>query len=182
MELDPETERRERLRNSYEIFGKRIVEILEATQKLRLRLGIEEGSQMNLGDRVPLIETCKRNVSFIRKKKECRNILSTIQASIVALERLPGIVQPFNEAQQKSHWKDFQLRLMCDDELPPTPATLVSTSATPSPKLKVKWALLTNFLPFNKPRLPPSTTQPVTQTATPPPNRQLRKAQKRYQI
>ncbi|KAI0436687.1 hypothetical protein F4803DRAFT_541328 [Xylaria telfairii] len=81
-------------------------------------------------------------------------------------DKTMGLVRPIDEAQQKSRWKDFELRLMRDDELRPSPATLLSTSATPPPpKLKVRWAPSINFQPSKKPTLSPS-TRPMTRAAT----------------
>ncbi|KAI0435611.1 hypothetical protein F4803DRAFT_544977 [Xylaria telfairii] len=39
-----------RLYTSYELFEKRVIEMSEATKELRLRLGIEEGSQVRVGE------------------------------------------------------------------------------------------------------------------------------------
>ncbi|KAI1753977.1 hypothetical protein F4782DRAFT_528907 [Xylaria castorea] len=241
-----------RLYTSYDVFEERIMEMLEATKELRLQLGIEEGSQINLRDSASILRAFKRNASFTLKRKEYESILSRIKAGNAAIQDLPGvrrdlepdrrrraqshltkllrslfhsiynalhraiicacahshsiglqlsqrnavmlpndaeektaqsfdfhitletgneykirqIAQPVDEAQLKVHWKTFQLRLMQDDELPLTPATLSLASATPSHKLKVRWASLIDFLPVTKPGPSPSTTQPTPQTTT----------------
>ncbi|KAI0454725.1 hypothetical protein F5B21DRAFT_524331 [Xylaria acuta] len=81
------------------------------------------------------------------------------------------IVQPVNETQLTSHWKDFQLRLMRDERLPfeklPLASTTLSlTSATPSPKSKVRWASLINSALSKRPRLLRSTTRSFAETST----------------
>ncbi|KAI1735319.1 hypothetical protein F4680DRAFT_307331 [Xylaria scruposa] len=242
-----------RLYTSYEVFEDHITRMLEATQELRLQLGIEEGSQINLRDSASILRAFKRNASFTLKRKEYESILSKIKAGNAAIQDLPGvrhdlepdrrrrsqsrltkllrslfqslynalhraitcacahshslglqlshrdavilpndseemtaqsfdfhvtltasnehrfrqIIQTFNEAQLKADLKVFQLRLMRDDELRLTPTTTpLLASATPSPKLRVRWASLFDSLP-HMPGPPLSTTQTMTQTTTP---------------
>ncbi|TGJ81113.1 hypothetical protein E0Z10_g7668 [Xylaria hypoxylon] len=96
--------RRLRLYTSYDRFEESITEMSKAAQELRLRLGIEEGSQVGRylfwseyalmapqvspSDQTSILETFKRNTSFTLKRKEYEAVISKMKASNAALQDL----------------------------------------------------------------------------------------------
>ncbi|KAI1110087.1 hypothetical protein F5Y14DRAFT_444251 [Nemania sp. NC0429] len=80
--------RRLRLHTSYDTFEESITRMSSATEKLRMQLGFDQGSQINSRDRSSIVEAFKRNVSFTLKRKEYENILKELKASNNTLEQL----------------------------------------------------------------------------------------------
>ncbi|KAI0534341.1 hypothetical protein GGR58DRAFT_505388 [Xylaria digitata] len=70
------------------MFEEYVTEILKATQELRLKLGIEEGSRVSSSDQASILETLKRNTSFTLKRKEYEGVLSKMKTNNAALQDL----------------------------------------------------------------------------------------------
>ncbi|KAI0478147.1 hypothetical protein F4859DRAFT_478728 [Xylaria cf. heliscus] len=88
---------------SYDLLEKYVLEMSEAMKELRLRLGIEEGSQINLRDRKSILQVLKRHESFTLKKRVYDGILSRIKASNAFLEGLAGVCRNLErDRRQKS--------------------------------------------------------------------------------
>ncbi|KAI0861777.1 hypothetical protein F4860DRAFT_475049 [Xylaria cubensis] len=95
-----------RLYTSYDVFEEHITEMSKATQELKLQLGIEESSQINLRDSASILQTFKKNASFTLKRKAYEGILSRIKAGNAAIQDLPGVhhdLEPDRRRRSQSH-------------------------------------------------------------------------------
>ncbi|KAI0183941.1 hypothetical protein EV127DRAFT_375848 [Xylaria flabelliformis] len=166
-----------RLYTSYNVFEEHITKMLEATQELRLQLGIEEGSQINIRDSTSILQAFKRNASFTLKRKEYEGILSRIKAGNAAIQDLPGVRHDLEpDRRRRSQSRLTKLLRSLFQSLYNALHRAITCACAHSHSLGLQlsqrnaviWASLVDFLPASKSRLSPSTTQPLTQTPTTP--------------
>ncbi|KAI1828134.1 hypothetical protein F4861DRAFT_244948 [Xylaria intraflava] len=103
-----------KLWESVHVFDEHVKHMLEATQALKLRLGIEEGSQVNPSDKRSVLEAFKTNASFAWRRPDYDQILSRIRTSNMYLQRLSQLnreLEPSRSIKSRSRATKLMSRL-----------------------------------------------------------------------